>query len=387
MITNANEIKNKERTFEIISGMNKYKFKLLNKGNSLLITSNLQKGLTKFEYEGEFNLDYIKQVKLFTLYDSIDECLDEIFASIDTGNNKMAENTNNITLIVPLTNKEYKEIKFDLKIKEKKDKDKIEELYNIINQQQKEINEQKKEINEQKKEINEQKKEIHVQKKEINEQKKEINVLKRENNNLKERVISIENNMIDLLNFINEMKKKEKKKKLKIDSNIINGNKSYEKALKNWIDPNKGIKSELLYRLSTDGDSISTFHNKCDNISPTLLLAESLDGYKFGGFTTCTWDSKGSEKKDGNTFLFSFNKNQKYNKKYSQHNFRDIYSGDGYNGPYFGNDDLYFNGSMKKCYSWKGDEYSFLNDKDLANNKGDLIEVKEVEVYRLIFYP
>ena len=42
---------------------------------------------------------------------------------------------------------------------------------------------------------------------------------------------------------------------------------------------------------------------------------------------------------------------------------------------------------MKKCYSWKGDQYSFLNDKDLANNKGDLIEIKEVEVYKLIFNP
>ena len=350
MITNANKIKNKERSFEIISGIDKYQFKLLNKGNSLLITSNLQKGLTKFEYEGEFNLDYIKQVKLFTLYDSIDECLDEIFTGINTGNNKMVENTNYITLIVPLTNKEYKEIKFDLKIKEKKDKNKIEDLYNIIN-----------------------------------EQKKEINELKTENNNLKERINSIENNVKDLLNFKNEIN--EAKGKLTIDSNIINGNKSYEKALKNWIEPNKGIKSELLYRLSKDGDSISTFHNKCDNISPTLVLVESLDGYKFGGFTTCIWDSKSIDKNDGNTFLFSFNKNQKFNKKYNQYCNRDIYSGDGSNGPYFGYCDLFFCHSMKNCVSYEGNQYSFLNDKDLANNKDNSFEVKEVEVYRLIFNP
>ena len=207
-------------------------------------------------------------------------------------------------------------------------------------------------------------------------------MLKTENNNLKERVDSIEN---DFLNFKNEIKAK--RNKITIYSNIINRNKSYKKALKNWINPNQGIKSKLLYRLSKDGGSIFTFHNKCDHISPTLVLVESLDGYKFGGFTTCTWDKKEIDKNDGNTFLFSFNNNQKFNKKDSQSRNRDIYSGDPVNGPYFGNCDLYFYGSMKECYSYKGSQYSFLNDKDLANNKNALFEVKEVEVYKLIFKP
>ena len=82
MNANANAIKNIEKNFQILSGLNKYNFKLYNKGNSLLINSNLQKDLTKVEYEDEFNIDYIKQVKLFMIYDSIDECLDEIFDGI-----------------------------------------------------------------------------------------------------------------------------------------------------------------------------------------------------------------------------------------------------------------------------------------------------------------
>ena len=41
---------------------------------------------------------------------------------------------------------------------------------------------------------------------------------------------------------------------------------------------------------------------------------------------------------------------------------------------------------MKNCYSWKSSQYSFLNDKDLANNNENSIEVKEVELYKLIFY-
>ena len=40
---------------------------------------------------------------------------------------------------------------------------------------------------------------------------------------------------------------------------------------------------------------------------------------------------------------------------------------------------------MKKCYSYQSNQYSFLNDKDLANNKENSFEVKEVEVYKIIF--
>ena len=40
---------------------------------------------------------------------------------------------------------------------------------------------------------------------------------------------------------------------------------------------------------------------------------------------------------------------------------------------------------MKNCNSYQGSQYVFLNDKDLANNKENSFEVKEVEVYKLIF--
>ena len=342
-------LKNKEKLFEVISNANKHYFiKLLNKGNSLLISCYYQKEISKIEYESEFDINYLKKVKLFAIYDSIDECLDEIFLGIDINKNKINENTNNIILTIPLINTKFKEIIFELKEKEKNDKQKIEELFTIINLQQ-----------------------------------KEIVYLKNENNNFKEKINKIENDIKDLLQFKKDIMETNS---ISIDSNIINNNISYKKSLKNWINPNQSIKLELLYRLTKDGDSISTFHNKCDNISPTLVLAESLDGYKFGGYTTCTWDIKGSEKKDGETFLFSLNKNQKFVKKFNQHNNRNIYSGNSNYGPLFGFYDLYFYNSMKICYSYKGSQYSFLNDKDLANNKDDSFEVKEVEVYKLIFY-
>ena len=209
-----------------------------------------------------------------------------------------------------------------------------------------------------------------------------MNNLKNENNNLKEKIMKNENNIKDLLEFKKDI---EIERKISIDSNIINNNRDYKLSLKTWINPNQIIKTELLYRLTRDGELISTFHKKCDNISPTLVIVESFDGYKFGGYTTCTWDKKGSGKNDDKTFLFSLNKNQKFDKKYNQYSNRDIYSGSSWNGPYFGYYDLYFCNSMKICYSFKSSQYSFLNDKDLANNKENSFEVKEVEVYKLIF--
>ena len=341
-------LKNKEKLFEVISNANKHYFiKILNKADSILISCYYQKEISKIEYESEFDFNYLKKVKLFAVYDSIDECLDEIFAGIDTNKSIINENLNNIILTIPLINIKYKEIKFEIKEKEKNEKQKLEELFTIINLQQKEI----------------------------------VN-LKSENSNLKEKINKIENDIKDLLQFKNDIMEE---RKMSIDSNIINNDLFYKKSLKKWINPNQSIKSELLYRLTKDGDSISTFHSKCDNISPTLVLVESLDGYKFGGFTTCTWDITNSDKNDGKTFLFSLNKSQKFDKKYNQHNNRDIYSGDSSYGPFFGYDDLFFIFSMKKCYSYQSNQYSFLNDKDLANNNKDSFEVKEVEVYKIIF--
>ena len=78
MITsNKIEIKNKEKLFEINSNKNiKINFHFINKGNSLIILANKKKGNLKLEYENEFDLFYIRKIKLFQVYDSIDECLD-----------------------------------------------------------------------------------------------------------------------------------------------------------------------------------------------------------------------------------------------------------------------------------------------------------------------
>ena len=89
---------------------------------------------------------------------------------------------------------------------------------------------------------------------------------------------------------------------------------NYNLSLKNWINPSKKIKAELLYRLSDNADNSSTFHELCDNKGPTLTLFHVNDGNIVGIYTPLSWDSSSEWKKDMETFIFNLNKNQKYKK-------------------------------------------------------------------------
>ena len=88
--------------------------------------------------------------------------------------------------------------------------------------------------------------------------------------------------------------------------------------ISNFIIPNSKIKFNLLYQISRDGDRISTFYNKVKNKCSTLILIKSKSGYKFGGYTTQTWESTNNYKGDKLAFLFSLNKQKKYNIKNDQ---------------------------------------------------------------------
>ena len=99
-----------------------------------------------------------------------------------------------------------------------------------------------------------------------------------------------------------------------LDNLIIGNNIGYNRILKLWISPIKEIKSELLYRLSRDGEDISTFHKLCDNKGPTLTLFHIEDGNKIGFYTPLSWDSNSQFKNDMETFMFNLNKEQKYKK-------------------------------------------------------------------------
>ena len=92
-------------------------------------------------------------------------------------------------------------------------------------------------------------------------------------------------------------------------SNILNENDS--KLIISWL-PNKPSKYNLLFDTKRDGDYSSTFHDKCDGKSPTLIVIKSNNGYLFGGYVTSPWNCNNSNINAPNSFIFSLNQKQKY---------------------------------------------------------------------------
>ena len=173
----------------------------------------------------------------------------------------------------------------------------IENLCSIIKKQEEKINKLEEEKNETNNKIKKLEEESNNKIKKLEEEfnKKIKQFEDKSNNKIKQIEIKDINNLLKIFK----------------ESNILN-NKDEEIMISNWIKPNSKIKFNLLYQISRDGDNISTFYNKVNNKSPTLIIVKSKSGYKFGGYTTNTWESNSGYKKDELAFLFSLNKKLKY---------------------------------------------------------------------------
>ena len=345
----------KDNVFSLILNADNYSY--------LNIKAIQKNDLFNKSFSNKFNVDKIKENKYFLMFEDLKEICDELSERIKTKDIKLIENANNLIFIISLPSTKVKEITFELNEEQKNDKDKINNLNELIIKLNKEMNELKNYFN----------KEIYENKKEISELKKVINIQNNEIKELKEQMKS----------WLKYRECTEMISKLK-NSLIINNNNEYNKLIKNWINPDKKIEGELLYRLSRDGDQISTFHSLCDNKGPTLTLFETKEGNKGGIYTPLSWDSNSNWKNDMETFIFNLNKNQKYKKLQNDYS---IYCAQSY-GPwttYFG---FIKDNQMRKIehrcscinsYYEKGAEI-------LPNNSDDTkyFEVKEVEVYKIM---
>ena len=198
------------------------------------------------------------------------------------------------------------------------------------------------------------------------------------------------NQIRDLEKSIEDEKiRREEEKNILVDSTIINEDLEEKETIRKWINPEVSFQTKLLYRLTRDGSSIFNFHSKCDYISPTLILIESHDQNKFGGYTTASWDMFGGIYKNATkTFSFSLTRNKKYMRKNNIKYSGDIFSGSRDVGPWFGIHDLYFYGTMNDLYSYKySGQCAFLDGNGIVDitNVDNSIKVKEVELYQIIF--
>ena len=145
---------------------------------------------------------------------------------------------------------------------------------------------------------------------------------------------------------------------------------------------NKKIIINLLYKASVDGDKASVFHDKCDQANSTIVLVETLNGKRFGGFTSCSWAGNCEDKNDPSAFIFSLDKMKTY----------ENIPGDEAIGcyPKFGPIFLgcqikIFDNAFSKGGTTFEKELNFNTNEDYELTGGDRVfQIKEIEVYEVI---
>ena len=221
--------------------------------------------------------------------------------------------------------------------------------------------------------------------KELNE---EINSMKLEMNEMKElnkQINSMKLEMNEMKEFIDQLKEVDyivgsinRNKALQSDKIIID--EKEKKLICDWISVDRKVKMELLYKATRDGDSSSSFHNKCNGKSPTLTLVKTSNGYRCGGFTSLPWDSFRDYKEDNDAFVFSMDTRSKYKST----NSNSIYCHSDY-GPTFGDgyDLCLENGFLTAANSNRCNcpsTYKTVKQSELTGGEYNF-KVKECEVY------
>ena len=145
---------------------------------------------------------------------------------------------------------------------------------------------------------------------------------------------------------------------------------------------NKKLTINLLYKATVDSDKAEAFHEKCDDADSTIVLVETDNGKRFGGYTSCSWAGDCIEKEDENAFVFSLDKMKTY----------DNIPGEDAIGcyPKFGpiflgcQIRIYDNAFTKGGTTYeKGLNYSTEEDFELTDGERTF-KVKEMEVYEVI---
>ena len=167
-----------------------------------------------------------------------------------------------------------------------------------------------------------------------------------------------------------------------VKGDIIHDIKELEMLTKKINKDNKKIIINLLYKASVDGDKAAAFHEKCDEAKNTIVLVETKNGKRFGGYTTCSWSGNCVDKNDPEAFIFSFDKMKTY----------DNIPGDEAIGcyPRFGPIFLgcqikIFDNAFSKGGTTFEKELNFNTEEDYELTGGDrTFEVKDIEVYEVI---
>ena len=316
-----------------------YEIKLYALKESIIFEALSKDILPQKKYKKIFSFDDIlKSNKYYSMCENLNEIYEESINQINEKEKdiKLYENTKLITIMIPLNTKKIKECRFDIEEIVEDINNQIKDLYSCINQLLKKIDN------------------LEVKNK----------ILEQNNINLEKKVKELDDNLQTLM----KEKEKEKEKEFQI--------------IKNWIAPGKEVKLDLIFKKTRDGNTSKAFHKYCDNKGKTLILIETNESRKFGGFTYNNWiDSNGRWKNNENDFVFSLDLNKKYNNLGKSSTLGKLN-----NGPIFGYQlitnevDICLKESLN--FGISRNSRCFKTNFELNNGKENF-ETKELEVYEV----
>ncbi len=272
------------KTFEITT--DNIKYNLIISYDDKLLCFEIEKvdQFPKKEYYLYLNNELLSKINIFFLqFESIPAIFGGLKFIIESNNLSIFEKGNNmqIQIINPFNKNSFN---VDIPIKEKNLKDEMNSITNYIVSVKNELEDKIKEENDK----------IKLLEEKIDELMK----FKEEYEKVKKEEIKIENRFFP-------------------NSNIIKF--EDENMILNWFE-NKPVRFSKLYDSKEKGDSIKTFYNLCQYKSPLIVFIKTVNGNRFGWFTSCnfpsnsynSYDSSKYYSKDNNAFHFSIDKKEKY---------------------------------------------------------------------------
>ena len=206
-------------------------------------------------------------------------------------------------------------IKHSMIIREDENRDKLKtkseieklrnELYNLTNQYKQKIEEKENEINMLNSKINElldnlrNMKNIMKENAELKLQMQHLSDINRNNsfilNKKNTQIFDLENRMKTIIDENQTIYK----------ADIIKSKDELAFLTRKICVDNSRVNINLLYKATVDSDKAEVFHEKCDSANSSIVLIETENGRRFGGFTKCSWEGDDIEKNDNYAFVFS----------------------------------------------------------------------------------
>ena len=162
-------------------------------------------------------------------------------------------------------------------------------------------------------------------------------------------------------------------------------------TLRNWLPEGMRVR-KVLYRGSEHSFRARAFHKHCDHKGPTLTLIKSTTGHVFGGFTTLSWASAGSYRKDATAFIFSLlNPKATPPQRFSSLNAHSVYDHADYLPTFGSGHDIYLcNGCNLEWSSYTNFPHGYGPDSDSTGHGSGLFTgarsfvALEVEVWLVV---